>query len=419
VTTAYETELVDAIDPDDLRRDIDELVAIPSIGGSTAEVEVVAWCADRLRDLGGDVDHWQMDLDQLCSDPDFVGMEVDRVEAWGCVSDFGDASGRPALILNGHCDVVPPGHLGQWPDQDPYVVREQDGRLWGRGTCDMKAGFAAVIAAVRALRATGFGFGRGLAVHPVIGEEDGGLGTFATLRRGYTGDACLIAEPTDRAIVSANAGSLTFRLVVPGRATHGSTRTRGVSAVEKFELIHHALRALESERNRDLDGRFAHLDLGWPLSVGKVSAGEWASTVPDRLIAEGRYGVRPGESIADAKHAFDDVLRVTCAADSWLADHPAEVSWPGGVFASGELPEGNPFGRQVARVVADVTGTEPDDLGGPYGSDLRLYADAGIPTVQYGPGEVRYAHATDEQVDFAEVVRCAKVYAVLAARCCT
>lgn len=418
MTTAFEAELVDAIDPDALRRDIDELVAIPSVGGSTAEVEVIAWCANGLRELGGIVDHWRIPLEELRANQDFVGMEVDRVEAWGCVAVFGEASGQPALIFNGHADVVPPGDLDHWPERNPYVVREHDRRLWGRGTCDMKAGLAAVLAAARALRATSFGFGRGLAVHPVIGEEDGGLGTFATLRRGYAGDACLIAEPTDRAIVSANAGSLTFRLVVRGRATHGSTRTRGVSAIEKFELIHHALRALESERNRDLDDRFAHLDLGWPLSVGKVSAGDWASTVPDRLVAEGRYGVRPGESIADAQRAFEDDVRAACAADSWLADHPVDVSWPGGVFASGELTEGHPFGAEVARAVADVTGAEPDDLGGSYGSDLRQYAAAGIPAVQYGPGEARHAHATDEQVDFAEVVRCAQVYAVLASRRC-
>jgi acetylornithine deacetylase len=149
-----------------------------------------------------------------------------------------------------------------------------------------------------------------------------------------------------------------------------------------------------------------------------VSAGDWASTVPDRLVAEGRYGVRPAESIADAQRAFEDVVWAACAADSWLADHPVDVSWPGGVFASGELPEGHPFGAEVARAVADVTGAEPDDLGGPYGSDLRQYAAAGIPTMQYGPGEARHAHATDEQVDFAEVVRCAQVYAVLASRRC-
>jgi acetylornithine deacetylase len=280
----------------------------------------------------------------------------------------------------------------------------------------MKAGFAAVLAAARALRATGFMFGRGLAIHSVIGEEDGGLGTFAALRRGHTGDACLIAEPTDGAMVSANAGSLTFRLVVPGRATHGSTRTRGVSAVEKFEMVHKALRAFELQRNKEKDGRFAHLDLGWPLSVGKVSAGDWASTVPDRLVAEGRYGVRPGEPIAAAKRAFEDVLRAIYAADPWLAHHPVQLSWPGGVFESGQLPEGHPFGAQVARAVLDVTGADPDDLGGPYGSDLRQYAAAGIPAVQYGPGDVRHAHATDEQVEFADVIRCAQVYAVLASR---
>jgi acetylornithine deacetylase len=255
-------------------------------------------------------------------------------------------------------------------------------------------------------------------MHPVIGEEDGGVGAFVTLRLGHTGERCVIAEPTDGAIIPANAGSLTFRLIVPGRATHGSTRTRGVSAIEKFEVVHRALRGLETDRNRHREGLFAHLDLGWPLSVGIVSAGDWASTVPDRLVADGRYGVRPGESVAGARRAFEDAVAVACSSDPWLRDHPVEVRWPGGVYAPGATPTDHPLVDDVRGAVLDVTGVPAVARGGPYGSDLRHYSAAGIPTVQYGPGEVRHAHAADEQVDFADVLACARVYALLALRTC-
>jgi acetylornithine deacetylase len=344
-------------------------------------------------------------------------MEVDRTSAVGCVGTYGPDD-RPALIFNGHCDVVPPGDPTGWSDRDPYAVLERDGRLWGRGTCDMKAGVAAVLGALAAVRASGVDLRRPLAVHPVIGEEDGGIGAFATLRRGHTGERCVIAEPTDRAIVPANAGSLTFRLTVPGRATHGSTRTRGVSAIEKFELLHQALRQLEAERNRERGPLFAHLELGWPLSVGIVSAGHWASTVPDRLVADGRYGVRPDESVADARRTFERVVAETCSSDPWLSEHPVAVSWPGGIFAPGALPPGHHLLDEVLAAVADATGDHPRTVGGPYGSDLRHYIAAGIPTVQYGPGEVRFAHATDEQVDFADVVDSARAYALLVLRTC-
>lgn len=255
-------------------------------------------------------------------------------------------------------------------------------------------------------------------MHTVIGEEDGGLGTYATLRRGHRGDACLIAEPTAGAIIPANAGALTFRLEITGRSTHGSTRTRGVSAIDKFELINAALRQLERGRNRQPDPRFAHLDVAWPLSIGVIRAGNWASTVPDRLVAEGRFGVMPDESLATARAEFESTVAAACASDPWLADHPVGVTWPGGAFASGSVPDQHALIAEVSNVVSELTGSRPAVHGAPYGSDLRLYVAAGVPCVQLGPGDVRHAHATDEHAMIADVLACARIYALLALRRC-
>jgi len=371
----------------------------------------------RLTELGLAVDHWRIDLAAVTADPSFPGMEVERAEAWGCVGVLG-GSGTPGLILNGHVDVVPPGDLDPWPDRDPFSARVADGVMWGRGTCDMKGGVAAIFGAVAAVVASGIRLRKPLAVHTVIGEEDGGVGSFATLRRGHTGEACLIAEPTAGCVIPANAGSLTFRLEVPGLATHGSTRTRGVSAIEKFVVIQSALQALEAERNRDPHPLLAHLDLANPLSVGRIEAGEWASTVPDLLIAEGRYGVRLGEPITNAREVFESAIAEACAKDAWLRDHPVKVSWPGGAFASGVLPDDDPLLPATVQAATDAGVRTPEVKGAPYGSDLRQYAGAGIPTLQYGPGDVRYAHATDEHVRLADVLHAARTYALLAVRRC-
>jgi acetylornithine deacetylase len=283
----------------------------------------------------------------------------------------------------------------------------------------MKGGVAAIIGAVAAIVAAGITLRKPLAVHTVVGEEDGGVGAFATLQRGHTGEACLIAEPTAGRVIPANAGSLTFRLEIPGLATHGSTRTRGVSAIEKFQLINRALADLEAERNRDPHPLLEHLDLANPLSVGTIHAGDWASTVPDLLIAEGRYGVRLGEPVTAARQDFERAIAEVCAKDDWLRDHPVKVTWPGGVFASGLLPEGDPLLEDTLRAATDAgANAVPEVKGGPYGSDLRQYAAAGVPTLQYGPGDVRYAHATDEHVTLAEVLHCARAYALLAVRRC-
>jgi acetylornithine deacetylase len=413
-----ENAVLAAIDDSRIVEDLQTLVRIPSVDGTAAESDVQVWCARRLGELGLTVDHWQLDLDQVRADPDFPGMEVDRTEAWGCVATLGPDT-TPGLILNGHVDVVPPGDLALWPDDDPFSGRITDGVMWGRGTCDMKGGVAAMIGAAAAVAAAGVSLAKPLAIHTVVGEEDGGVGAFGTLRRGHRGEACVIAEPTGGSIIPANAGSLTFRLEVTGLAAHGSTRTHGVSAIEKFEHVHAALRALEADRNLDPHPLLAHLDLANPLSVGMLQAGDWASTVPDRLVAEGRYGVRLGEPVSTARKVFEQAVADACANDDWLRDHPVKVSWPGGVFASGALPDGDPLLDDTLQAAAEAGAVAvPAVAGGPYGSDLRQYTAAGIPTLQYGPGDVRYAHAIGEHVPVAEVLHCARAYALLAVRRC-
>ena len=137
------------IDVDLIRRDLAQIVNIPSVGGSDAEVAVQRWCAATLTGLGLEVDQWRIDLDELRTDAEYPGEEVERDEAWGCAGVSGP--GTPALILNGHVDVVPPGEAEAWTGGDPWLVREEDGRWYGRGVCDMKGGVIAIIAAARAV----------------------------------------------------------------------------------------------------------------------------------------------------------------------------------------------------------------------------------------------------------------------------
>lgn len=418
--------VLDAVDADCRSgrplRELTELVAVPSVTGSDAEHDAQQWLADRLGSLGADVDLWRVDLDDVTSRPGFPGTEAPRQEAWGLVGTLPGADG-PTLVLQGHLDVVPPGDHGAWPTADPWTAHaaRRGGRdvLVGRGTCDMKAGAIANLVAVRALRTAGVRLRGTLAVHSVVGEEDGGLGAFATLARGHRGDACVITEPTSREVVTANAGALTFRLEVPGRAAHGSSRYEGVSAIEAFAGVHRALLDLERDRSRDSDPLLAGYEIAYPLSIGTVRAGDWASTVPDLLVAEGRYGVRIGESVADARVAFEECVGSACARDPWLRDHPVRVTWWGGQFAGGRLPAGDPLLPLVQDAWSDVTGgPRPPERGAPYGSDLRLYAAAGISTLHLGPGDVRQAHTAGEYVPVDEIADVAAAVALTTLRFC-
>jgi acetylornithine deacetylase len=424
VTTSVspvESRILDAIDEAALVQEVVDLIRVPSITGTDAESDLQHRHAGQLRELGFEVDAWRFDLDDLYAHPDFPGIEAQRHEGYGVAGAIGGegADAVPALVLQGHVDVVPTGDLDKWVDRDPWSGAIRDGVIHGRGACDMKAGAAANLAVARALVASGVVLERPFAVHSVVSEEDGGLGAFATMLRGHRGAAAVLTEPTSGRLVVANAGALTFELRIPGRAAHGSTRLEGHSAIEAFLPVHAALLELERERNSDPDPLFTTTGLPYPISVGTVRAGDWASSVPDLLVAEGRLGVRLDEAPAEARAALEAAISRAAAADPWLRDHPVQVSWPGGQFASGRIDAAHPLIDEVALAIADVEGRPSERVAAPYGSDLRLYAGiGGIPTLHYGPGDVRFAHAPREQVPIEELIRVTRSLAVLAARRC-
>jgi acetylornithine deacetylase len=409
-----EARVLDALDEAETVRLLADLVRVPSVTGTDAESDLQHRCARLLVEAGLDVDVWKLDLDELRAAPGFPGTEAPRTEGYGVVG-VTEGEGEPALVLQGHADVVPIGDPARW-EGDPFAARISGNIMHGRGACDMKAGLAANLAVVAALSRSGVRLARPLALHCVVGEEDGGLGAFATLARGHRGEAAVIAEPTSGAIIAATAGALTFRIEVAGRAAHGATRYEGVNALEVFWPVFEVIRRLEADRNRDPDPVFDGNPMPYPIEIGTVRAGDWASSVPDLLVAEGRLGVRLDEDPARARLALETAIAEL--DHPWLREHPPVVTWPGGQFASGRLPAGHALLGQVATAVAEVTGSHPAEAAAPYGSDLRLYAAGGIPALHYGPGDVRFAHAPREQVDLRELRDVTRVLALLALRRC-
>ena len=336
----------------------------------------------------------------------------------------GDEDAGRSLVLNGHVDVVPTGDPGRWT-RPPFAATVEGSRLYGRGACDMKGGLVAAVGALRALRELGVQPVGSVTLQSVVGEETGGVGTLAALVAGYTADAALILEPTSLRACPVQSGATTFRLVVDGRATHGATAGEGVSALDRFAGLLPALHTLGTERQREVPAELTDLypdaDGVAPLSVGTVRCGDWHSTVPDRLVAEGRLGVLPREPVAAARAALEEAVRGAAATDPWLEQHPPTVEWFEAPFESGETPLDAPFLHTLRQVHAAHLGGAPELRGVPYGSDLRLFTNhAGMDAVLYGPGDVRLAHAVDEWVDLDEVQVATEVVAgVILAWCGT
>ena len=400
-----------AVDPARLASDLAALVRTPSVTGD--EDAIAASLADRLEALGLEVEMFTPNPADIRDDPAWPGEEVPRSSLTVVLGRAGRPGGR-RVVLSGHTDVVPAGDPATWT-RPPFSGEVVDGELHGRGACDMKGGLASILGAVRALRDSGaLARLRGeLMVALVPSEEDGGQGTLAAIRAGAVGDMAVITEPTGLQLVIAHAGAITFRLTVPGRAAHASRRTEGVSALANLQTLIAALEADEARRNAgEADPLLAALGMPYPSMVGKVSGGEWASTVMDRVVAEGRYGVRLGQTPEQAEGELRACIAAACAADPFLREHPASVEITGARFGSSRVAADHPLPAGLAAAAGAVTGAEPPSVGVPYGCDMRLFIDVGdTPCVVYGPGDVRLAHGADERVPLAEVEACARVLA--------
>ncbi len=418
--SALEHKALASLDEQWLIRALRDLVRIPSVTGQEAAAQ--NWLAQQMRRMGLEVDLWDIDVAELQKHPQFPGMEVDRstYKAIGLVATWqgaaASASGK-RLVFNGHIDVVPEGDHANW-QHDPWGAEFVDGRIYGRGACDMKGGLMAALYAVKAINDSGIPMNGSLMVQSVIGEEDGGIGTFANLLRGHRGDAAVVCEPTQLKLIPAQAGALTFTVRVPGKSAHACVRLEGVSAVEKYLDIHRTLIQLERERNSEVEHPLlGKLHLPYPLSIGRVQAGNWSSSVPEELIFEGRIGVAMGEASDAVRRQFEHSLANLAETDPWLRDHPIEIEWSGGQFESGEIPVNHPLVELCRQCMLDLTKHEPELEGAPYGSDLRLLVNVGgIPTVLFGPGDVRVAHMPDEHVDAHDVVAAARAYILAALR---
>jgi acetylornithine deacetylase len=284
----------------------------------------------------------------------------------------------------------------------------------------MKGGLACAIAAIAAIRAAGVRLQGRVLLQSVIGEEDGGCGTLAAVQRGHTADAAIIMEPTELRVAPAQAGALNFRISIPGQSAHGCVREEGVSAIEKFFPIYQALMDLERKRNATApDPLFARYKLPYGICIGRAEAGNWASTVAELLTCEGRFGVAVGEDLAVARRTFAECIAAAAQADPWLCDHPPVLEWWGGQFAPASIASDHPIVGVVSAAYGSVSGAPAVLEGMTYGADMRLLVNqGGVPTVMFGPGDVRNAHRPDEFVPLADLEIVTRSLALAVLRWC-
>jgi acetylornithine deacetylase len=418
-----DAELADAIAQvvedrrDDAVRLLQDLVRVPSVTGEEGAVQEVVERVFRERGLA--VDRWEATPEEVSPYKDHVGEQKtysDRPNIVGVRS--GQADGR-SILLNAHVDTVEGGDPAAW-SRNPFSGEVEGDLLYGRGSCDMKGGLVTHLAALDALAELGIELRGDVSVAATVGEENGGLGALSTVLRGYRADAALITEPTRLALVPAQGGSLVFRLKISGRSAHAAVRDEGVSALEKFIPVFEDLMKLEEERNATLSHPlYERLRNKVPINVGVVRAGNWASTVPESLVAEGRIGLIPGEEVEPFRELVAGRIAAVVERDPWLKENPPTLEWFGGQFAPAEVSPNAPICDALKRAHELATGEGPAVEGVPYGADMRLFIlFGGMPCVMYGAGDVNAAHASDEHVSITELMTATKTIACLLADWC-
>ncbi|MBL7851362.1 MAG: peptidase [Cyclobacteriaceae bacterium] len=396
---------------------LSRLVQQASTQGNEQGVQAVV--IEKLKSLGLEVDVWDPEYSVLATSLYFVPSRNNFGGSPNVVGVLKGTGGGKSIILNGHIDVVPEGDRTKWT-HDPFSGKVVDGRVYGRGTTDMKGGNVSMLLAIESLIRSGIRLKGDVIFESVIEEESGGAGTLAATLRGYKADAAIIPEPTNMKLFIKQQGSMWFRVTVEGRSAHGGTRYEGVSAIEKAVLVHQAILQLEARRNaRITDPLYKNIPIPVPINMGKIQGGSWPSSVADLVTIEGRIGVAPSEEMEEVRKELRACVQDISNQDPWLKDHPAKVEFFGAQWVPNALEETHPFVGVMKKSFEAVYQKPVRIEASPWGTDGGLLGKVGgIPTLIIGPGETRMAHYPDEYIEVKEMIGAAKVFSRLLIEWC-
>jgi acetylornithine deacetylase len=394
------------------------LVRFESVRG--AEHAIQDFIFRSYRDHGLAVDRFGMDQSRIEAHPGASRYSAEHSDAPIVVGIHRPREERGrSLILQAHVDVVPTGPASLW-SRPPFEPKIEGDWMFGRGAADMKAGHAANLFALKALRRLGLQPAATVYVQSVVEEESTGNGALMTHLRGYRADAALIPEPEDEKLVRANTGVLWFEVRVEGHPVHVREMQSGANAIDAAYRIIASLRELEARWNEKKAGRdyFEHEAHPINLNVGRIEGGDWASSVPAWCTLQCRIAIYPGTSAAEAAREIEKWLGDFARSDTLLANNPPRVTF-NGFFAEGYvLTPGTEAESVLAQSHEAVTGEKLESFVTAGYLDTRVYAlyDK-IPALCYGPIS-RNIHGFDECVSLRSLERITAAMTLFIAQWC-
>jgi acetylornithine deacetylase len=306
-----------------------------------------------------------------------------------------DRGARRTLCLEAHQDTVPTDNM----IIDPFGAKIENGRLYGRGACDIKGGMASMLATFARVAREKPSKACNLVMACSVDEEHTFLGVQLMVKKGLKADLAVIAEPTLLQIVHAHKGLIRWPIITTGRSCHSSAPEQGVNAVYRMGRV---LTALEKYAEQLRTSRPDPL-LGPPtLSVGRIDGGTSVNTVPDRCRIEIDRRVVRGE----------DPLAVPAQVTAFLKKEIPDVPFENGdpwMHKTALDPEGSEELTKLLGAAIDSVKGKHNVLAVPYGTDASTIAHAGTPSVVFGPGDIAKAHTCDEWVPTDEVEQASEI----------
>ena len=378
------------------------------------------WLSTVFKDMGCEVDTFEPDNEKIKHHTDFTpGHNYEgRFNVAGKIK--GSGQGR-SLLIDAHIDTVPAGNVSLWKHH-PLSGDLEDGKIYGRGACDMKAGLAAAIIAVDSIRKSGLQLKGDLTLISVVDEERGeGNGCLSYLDRGYRADAAIFPEGTNmKRIVFGSQGLLLGKIKVRGKSVHSTIKWQGVSAIEKTIKVIDELNSIE----RDWSFTIREPQQGPAMiSVGRIQGGTEANCIPEECELYFNVIYLPG--MADeqgrgtkVKQEIEDRLRKAAQGDSWLAEHPPEITWLNEITPS-MIDRDHVLVKTLKDLLDDSLEQQVDVGWGELPSMARIMNDvAQMPMVMFGPGSIEQAHAIDEWVSLDQYLAAIKILALFIVEWC-
>lgn len=397
---------------------LQELVAHPSLLGHEASAQGLM--KRQFGRLGLRVHEFAIDEAKIRSHPGYSPSIVaydGRPNVVGIHQPRGAVRGK-SLILNGHIDVVPVGAATLW-SRPPFEPHIDGDRLYGRGAADMKAGIVAYTMAFQALQRLGYEPAAPVYLQSVIEEECTGNGALACLVEGYSADAAIIPEPFE-GLMSAQMGVMWLTIDVYGMPVHAAYAHTGVAAIDFANYLVAELRTLEAQWNRPECRHPMYCAHDHPINfnLGRLSGGEWTSSVPTHCRVDMRLGFYPGRSCADVRAEVEALLARAHAAHPQHASVRVDITYQGFQAEGCVIDLQVPAMQQLMQCHRDIAGEEPPLRATTATTDVRFFHLYGhIPATCYGPDGADI-HGVDEWVSIASMQRVSAVLALFIARWC-